>query len=188
VLWGFLTALFVFYGLLMSNQSLRLSSLNLADTHRIALIIANLLEAGAVLLLCGNLGSGKTTFVKSLAAGLGVKATVTSPTFTLVDEYDCGRLALYHMDLYRLTSQEVKELHLEEYWRGVDFPLGVVAIEWAERLEVLPHDYIHISLSRLDLAEIADGDRRELKITCTGKQYIKISTSQGLLDFCDRDN
>jgi len=166
----------------MSNQSLVLNSNNLADTNAIALIMANLLEVGAILLLCGNLGSGKTAFVKGLALGLGVKAMVTSPTFTLVDEYDCGRLALYHMDLYRLTGQEVKELHLEEYWRGVDFALGVVAIEWAERLEVLPNDYVQISFSRLE-----EGDRRELKITGKGEQYIKITASQSLLDFCYRD-
>jgi tRNA threonylcarbamoyladenosine biosynthesis protein TsaE len=166
----------------MSNQSLVLISSNLSDTHAIALIMANLLEVGAVLLLRGNLGSGKTAFVKGLALGLGVKAIVTSPTFTLVDEYDCGRLSLYHMDLYRLSSQEIKDLHLEEYWRGIDFPLGVVAIEWAERLEILPDTYLKLSFSRL-----ADSDLREIQVTGRGDQFNKIVSNQSLLEFCNRD-
>jgi tRNA threonylcarbamoyladenosine biosynthesis protein TsaE len=166
----------------MFDQSLLLISSHLADTNKIALIIAKLLEAGVVLLLYGNLGSGKTAFVKALAAGMGVKATVTSPTFTLIDEYDCGRLALYHMDLYRLSVQEVRELHLEEYWRGIDFPLGVVAIEWAERLEILPDTCLKLSFSRL-----ADSDRREIQVTGRGDQFNKIVSNQSLLEFCNRD-
>jgi tRNA threonylcarbamoyladenosine biosynthesis protein TsaE len=166
----------------MFDQSLLLISSHLADTNKIALIIAKLLDAGVVLLLYGNLGSGKTAFVKALAAGIGVEATITSPTFTLIDEYDCGRLSLYHMDLYRLSSQEVKDLHLEEYWRGIDFPLGVVAIEWAERLEILPDTYLKLSFSRL-----ADSDRREIQITGKGDQFNKIISNQSLLEFCNRD-
>ncbi len=166
----------------MFDRPLVLISNNLADTHAIASIIANLIEAGTILLLEGNLGSGKTAFVKALAVGLGIKAIVTSPTFTLIDEYDCGRLALYHMDLYRLSDREVSKLHLEEYWRGVDFPLGVVAIEWAERLEILPDAYLRFSFSRL-----TDGDRRELKITAKGDRNIKIVSNPSLLDFCHRD-
>ncbi|AFY74443.1 ATPase, YjeE family [Synechococcus sp. PCC 7502] len=151
---------------------------NLSDTQTIARIIANLLEAGSVLLLQGNLGSGKTTFIKELAASLGVKALVTSPTFTIIDEYDCGRLPLYHMDLYRLSNQEVNELHLQEYWRGIDFPLGIVAIEWAERLELLPETYLSLNFSLLE-----GSDRRRIVISAKGEQYLKIISCQRLLDF-----
>jgi len=163
----------------MGNQSLVLTSNHLGDTNMIASILADLLEVGSILLLEGNLGSGKTAFAKAFAAGLGIEATVTSPTFTLIDEYTCGRLNFYHMDLYRLSSQEVKELHLEEYWRGVDFPLGIVAIEWAERLQALPKAYLKLSFSRLP-----ESDRREIQITARGDYYLKIASSQSLLNFC----
>jgi tRNA threonylcarbamoyladenosine biosynthesis protein TsaE len=182
MLWGNFLAAFLFQTYKMLNSDLTLISNQLADTDAIAVIIANLLEAGAVLLLEGNLGSGKTAFVKSLAIGLGVKAMVTSPTFTLVDEYSCGRLPLYHMDLYRLCVQEVNELHLVEYWRGIDFPLGVVAIEWADRLEILPENYLRFNFFRWH-----DGDRRGIKITGKGDQYFRVTSSQNLLDFCCGD-
>jgi tRNA threonylcarbamoyladenosine biosynthesis protein TsaE len=166
----------------MFDQSLVLFSAQLSDTDEIAKIIANLLEAGTVLLMYGDLGSGKTAFVKALANAIGIREIVTSPTFTLVDEYDSGRLTLYHMDLYRLNSYEVNDLHLNEYWRGIDFPLGIVAIEWAERLESLPDSYIKLIFSRLP-----DSDRREITITGKGGQYNKIVSNQSLLQFCNRD-
>jgi tRNA threonylcarbamoyladenosine biosynthesis protein TsaE len=89
------------------------------------------LESGAVILLSGELGAGKTVFVKGVAEGLGIDPRrVSSPTFTLVQEYHGGRLPLYHVDLYRLQSIEVDDLGLDELaWSG-----GVIAIEWADRL------------------------------------------------------
>lgn len=166
----------------MFNQNLVLASLSVDDTFKIGVIISQELAAGAVLLLEGNLGSGKTAFVKALAVGLGIEAVVTSPTFTLIDEYHCGRLPLYHLDLYRLSQLEVKQLHLEEYWRGVDFPLGVVAIEWAERMEVLPERYL-----RLNFLCEQGGDRRKITITVKGDHYSKILSNQKILDFSYRE-
>jgi tRNA threonylcarbamoyladenosine biosynthesis protein TsaE len=166
----------------MFYQSLVLFSKQLSDTDEIAKIIADLLEAGAVILMCGDLGSGKTAFVKALANGIGIEESVTSPTFTLIDEYDSGRLPLYHMDLYRLSTTEVNNLHLNEYWHGIDFPLGVVAIEWAERLESLPKSYLKLSFTRAP-----DSDRREITITGRGDQFSKIISDQSLLNFCHRD-
>jgi tRNA threonylcarbamoyladenosine biosynthesis protein TsaE len=86
---------------------------------------------GLVIALTGDLGAGKTQFVKGLARGLGVGARVQSPTFALVNEYGGGRLKLFHLDLYRLdTRAQVLSAGLEEYWA----PDGVCVVEWAERL------------------------------------------------------
>lgn len=102
-----------------------------ADTRAIAARLAAGLRPGAVLLLSGDLGTGKTAFVRGLAEGLGIDPSdVTSPTFTLVHEYRQGRLPLVHVDLYRLDKADLDEL-------GMDTDLaerGVMAIEWAERL------------------------------------------------------
>ena len=102
-----------------------------AETHLLARELAATLEAGDVLLLSGDLGAGKTTFVRGLAEGLGIDpAAVSSPTFTLLHEYRGGRLALYHADLYRLDKTATEDLGLEE--TGVRD--GVLAIEWPDRL------------------------------------------------------
>ena len=102
-----------------------------AETRAIAAGLAAGLGPGAVVLLSGDLGAGKTAFVRGLAEGLGIDpGEVTSPTFTLVHEYRGGRLPLVHVDLYRLDTAELDEI-------GMDSELaeaGVVAVEWSERL------------------------------------------------------
>ncbi|PZU96413.1 MAG: tRNA (adenosine(37)-N6)-threonylcarbamoyltransferase complex ATPase subunit type 1 TsaE [Pseudanabaena sp.] len=120
---------------------------SLEVTQEIAAQLAQLVSAGTIILLEGNLGSGKTTFMQAFGMALGISTTITSPTFTLIDEYTEGRLPLYHIDLYRLETSQVPSLHLEEYWRGDDIPLGVVAIEWASKLTKLPSSYLQIKLS-----------------------------------------
>ncbi len=88
-------------------------------------------NAGWVIGLSGELGAGKTQLVRGIARGLGVTARVHSPTFVLVNEYGGGRLPLFHLDLYRLTTtSEIVAAGLEEYWAK---PEGVVVIEWVER-------------------------------------------------------
>jgi tRNA threonylcarbamoyladenosine biosynthesis protein TsaE len=100
------------------------------ETARLAGRVATELSPGDVLLLSGNLGAGKTAFVRGLAAGLGVDPDeVSSPTFTLIQEYRGGPVPLYHVDLYRLGPAEVPDLGLEAL--AAD---GVLAIEWADRL------------------------------------------------------
>jgi tRNA threonylcarbamoyladenosine biosynthesis protein TsaE len=116
-------------------------------THSLGIELGKSLTAGSVLLLTGNLGSGKTTLVQGLAQGMEIRDSIVSPTFTIINEYFSGRLPLYHLDLYRLTSAEVDDLYLESYWFGIETELGIVAIEWAERLVHLPNDYIRIELT-----------------------------------------
>jgi len=101
------------------------------ETEALGEQFAATLRAGDVVLLSGPLGAGKTAFVRGLARGLGLGAAeVSSPTFTLIHEYRGGRLTLFHVDLYRLTSADADDLGLQEL--GVDD--GVLAIEWPERL------------------------------------------------------
>jgi tRNA threonylcarbamoyladenosine biosynthesis protein TsaE len=113
------------------------------------------LSAGDVVLLFGDLGAGKTAFVRGLAEGLGLDhRDVTSPTFTLVQEYRGGRLPLVHVDLYRLDDpREIDDLGLEEI--GAD---AVLAIEWAEKVRQPPDDAIEVHITH------ADGNTRRLTI------------------------
>jgi tRNA threonylcarbamoyladenosine biosynthesis protein TsaE len=118
-----------------------------AETHLLARELAATLNAGDVLLLSGDLGAGKTTFVRGLAEGLGVDpGEVSSPTFTLVHEYRGGRLTLYHADLYRLERAATGELGLEE----IGVRDGVLAIEWPDRLA---HDLAGARLIRFELVD-----------------------------------
>ena len=102
-----------------------------AETREVAASLATQLQPGAIILLHGDLGAGKTAFVRGLAEGLGVPDdAVSSPTFTLVHEYRGGRLVLYHADLYRLPpGASLEDLGLHE-----TAETGVLAIEWPERL------------------------------------------------------
>ena len=101
------------------------------ETAALARDLAATLRAGDVLLLSGNLGAGKTAFVRGLAEGMGIDpGDVSSPTFTLVHEYRGGRLTLYHVDLYRLERAATEDLGLEELGARD----GVLAIEWPDRL------------------------------------------------------
>lgn len=113
------------------------------ETWELAATIAGELAPGAVLALHGDLGAGKTCFIQGLAAALGIDEPITSPTYTLIGEYQ-GRLPLHHIDLYRLSGPtEALGLGLEEYFDAD----GITAIEWAERAEgLLPPDLIHIRI------------------------------------------
>ncbi|MEP6709692.1 MAG: tRNA (adenosine(37)-N6)-threonylcarbamoyltransferase complex ATPase subunit type 1 TsaE [Verrucomicrobiota bacterium] len=111
-------------------------SQNVAETVAYGGRCAQSLHAGDVLALGGDLGTGKTQFVKGVVAGLGSDDEATSPTFTLIHEYTSGRLPVYHFDFYRLThGDELRQLGLEDYFNGE----GVCVIEWADRFpEILP--------------------------------------------------
>lgn len=111
---------------------------NEEDTKAFGRKLAEELRAGDILALIGDLGTGKTTLTKSIAAGLGVTEDITSPTFNIVNEYHSGRLPLYHFDVYRLESgADLFEIGGEEYFDAG----GVCIIEWADLVaEALPDD------------------------------------------------
>ena len=111
---------------------------NEEDTKAFGRKLAEELEAGDILALIGDLGTGKTTLTKSVAAGLGVTEDITIPTFNIVNEYHSGRLPLYHFDVYRLESgADLFEIGGEEYFDAG----GVCIIEWADLVaEALPDD------------------------------------------------
>lgn len=113
------------------------------ETRTLARTLSATLVPGAVLLLHGDLGAGKTVFVKGLAEGLGLDPDeVTSPTFTLVHEYRGGRLPLVHLDLYRLDRAELDDVGFDSDLAA----LGVVVVEWAERLTQPPPGAIDVRL------------------------------------------
>lgn len=123
---------------------LRVCVKNEKEAEQLGIQLAVKLAPGSVIALYGDLGVGKTTFTKAVAKGLGITDLITSPTFTIIQEYRSGRLPLYHFDVYRLEDEEeLYELGYEEYFFGD----GVCVIEWADRIEnFLPGDTIHIHI------------------------------------------
>lgn len=137
-----------------------------SETQRLGAQVARLLQAGDVLALVGELGAGKTNFVKGLARGLGVKESVHSPTFILANEYHSGRLPLFHVDAYRIASAgEAIGFGFEDYLDGD----GVTVVEWADRIQAaLPSE-------RLDIEFGHAGEReRSLKLTAHGERYSRL--------------
>lgn len=116
-----------------------------AETARLAEKLASLLEGGEVITLEGDLGAGKTTFTQALAKGLGITRTVSSPTFTILKQYE-GRLPLNHFDVYRLADSE-EDLGWDELFYGD----AVSVVEWAQYIEEeLPEERLDIEIRRLD--------------------------------------
>lgn len=118
-----------------------------AATQQLGYILGRSLPAGSILLLYGDLGSGKTTLVNAIGNGLGIADLIVSPTFVLVNEYNDGRLPLYHFDLYRLNPSETRAFDIEQYWDEREYEPGIIAIEWADRLCDSPPYAITIHLS-----------------------------------------
>ena len=123
------------------------------ETEALGARLGSRLEPGAVIAFTGGLGAGKTAFTRGLARGLGVTDRITSPTFTIVNEYEGGRLPLFHFDMYRLSSSdELFDIGWEDYLtRG-----GVCAVEWSENVaEAIEGDAVRVSIVRGD----GDDDR-----------------------------
>lgn len=112
----------------------RIVSKNVCDTIKLGEKISKRLKKGDIILLHGDLGAGKTHFVKGLSKGLKNKAQVTSPTFTIMNSYEGGKLPVYHFDMYRLNSaDEAREAGLEEYF-DVNSLDGISVVEWSENV------------------------------------------------------
>ena len=119
-----------------------------SETEALGCRLGQALEPGTVIAYTGDLGAGKTAFTRGLAKGLGVTDRVTSPTFTIVNEYEGGRMPLFHFDMYRLgSSDELYDIGWEDYIaRG-----GVCAVEWSENVDdALEDDTIRIDIRRGD--------------------------------------
>lgn len=135
------------------------------ETRALGLSIGRALKGGEVIAMTGDLGAGKTTITKSIAQGLEVDDYITSPTFTIVNEYE-GRLKLYHFDVYRITNiEEMYDLGYEEYFDSG----GVTVIEWSNLIEeILPKDRINIEI------EYIDEKSRKVSITGEGADFLNL--------------
>lgn len=139
---------------------------SLEETKEFGYRLGNLLNKGDVVCLSGDLGAGKTTLSKSIAKGLDVEEDVTSPTFTIINEYE-GRLPLYHFDVYRIMDiEEMYEIGYEEYFYGD----GVCIVEWASQIkELIPDKHLWIEIK---LGE--NENSRILNIRGTSKHFQKM--------------
>ncbi len=148
---------------------------NTEATLQLGVTLGESLGINSVILLKGDLGAGKTTLVQGIGKGLGIKDTIVSPTFTLINEYLDGRIPLYHLDLYRLQPQEVVGLNLETYWEGIEVTPGIVAIEWAEKMPYFPESYLIINLSYSpngDTPEASSFVNRQVEIIPVNSQFV----------------
>lgn len=135
------------------------------DTFQIGMRLGKLAEAGEVYTLTGDLGVGKTVFTQGFAKGLGIEESVNSPTFTILQIYEGGRLPLYHFDVYRIGSvEEMEETGYEEYIMGD----GVSLIEWADLIEeILPRKRTRVLIEK----DLEQGfDYRRITVELTGEQ------------------
>jgi tRNA threonylcarbamoyladenosine biosynthesis protein TsaE len=146
-----------------------ISSCGVEETRRIGQIIGEMAEAGAIMALEGDLGSGKTALVQGIARGLKVPETVyvTSPSYTLVNEYP-GKLPLFHLDLYRLSDLDFEDIGLYDI---LDSRTAVVAVEWAERLN-LDSLFEYLTLQM----EITGENTRNIIFIAVGDRHIQLLT------------
>ena len=151
---------------ILDDQALDFISHSEEQTRRLGSRLGELLVQGDVLCLTGELGTGKTRLVQGVAEGLVVIDQVTSPTFTLINEYRGGRLPLYHVDLYRIVDAKTAlAFGLDEYIHGD----GVCVIEWAERVrELWPEDHLSVALRHIDES------KRGLTLRGQGARYERL--------------
>ena len=133
-----------------------------SSTKQLASTLAAYVSPGDVIMLTGNLGAGKTHFVKGLAEGLGINIDITSPTFSIYTPYQSGRIPLLHFDLYRLDSPEQLE-DIDFYGAVEDF--GVSCIEWGEKCpNEMPQNYLEIVI------DVIDAESREITAIARGRE------------------
>lgn len=137
------------------------------DTIRVAKKLAGLLRSPDIVVLSGDLGSGKTKFTEGFLSYFGLENEISSPTFTIVNEYYANELNIYHFDVYRLSSpDEFYAIGGEQYFEN-----GICLIEWGEQIEeVLPKEYLHITFNR----DFKEDSKRILNFEAHGEKYEKI--------------
>lgn len=149
----------------MSDTQLRLETHSAGETRNLGEAIGRLLHEDAIITLTGELGTGKTTLVQGLGAGLDVQEAITSPTFVLINRYRCAdSRQLQHADCYRLANAplEMWDIGLGDLFWSDD----VVVVEWADRIpKLLPPEYLDIAIN------YGDGDDRQFTLTARGARY-----------------
>lgn len=139
---------------------------SVGETTNLGIKIGKLLNSGDIVCLTGDLGTGKTHITKGLALGLDINDNITSPTFTIVNEYDTGRLKLNHFDVYRVSDpDEIYAIGFDDYI----FSDAVSIIEWANYIEeILPKDLLHINIEK----DLKKGENyRKITLTPYGDRY-----------------
>ncbi|MGG7098885.1 tRNA (adenosine(37)-N6)-threonylcarbamoyltransferase complex ATPase subunit type 1 TsaE [Clostridium sardiniense] len=139
---------------------------SIEETTNLGVALGKLLNSGDIICLTGDLGTGKTHITKGISRGLDITDNITSPTFTIVNEYDSGRLKLYHFDVYRVSDpDEIYAIGFDDYIFGD----GVSIIEWANYIEeILPSDYLHIYIQK----DLTKGENyRKIIVTPYGEKY-----------------
>ncbi len=143
------------------------ASSSVEDTMELAENIESEKFANMVICLDGELGSGKTIFVKGFAKALGIEDNITSPTFNLIKEYENGEMPLYHMDMYRLEGK-AQDIGIEDYFKKN----GVTIIEWSEMIsDILPTERLDIKI------KVIDENKRVIILKPYGEQYEKLCDS-----------
>ena len=152
---------------------------NTEATQALAIVIGQAAQPGDNLVLTGDLGAGKTTLTKGIAKGLAIDQLIKSPTYTIIREYNQGRIPLYHMDVYRVSSG-ADALGLDEYFEGD----GLSVIEWGNQLEeALPETYLELILEKDD----TDPDKRIVKFNAFGQRGVAFLTRIQQLWGADHD-
>jgi tRNA threonylcarbamoyladenosine biosynthesis protein TsaE len=162
----------------VNGESLTLITHSLMETQRLGASLGRLLRGNEVICLEGELGAGKTSLIQGIGRGLGITVPITSPTFTLVNEYEGTKAHLYHVDLYRLQSTtEIIAGGIDAYFYGD----GVCVIEWAEKARhILPPECLHITLTH------AGEEMRDIRLQATGPAYSGLL--QRLIEILDLDD
>ena len=147
------------------NKELIVDLNSVAETERLCQILGSVLEPGSFVALCGDLGAGKTTFTRAMTVALECRKLATSPTFSLFQKYDGGRLPVFHADLYRLGSEdELWELGWDEVLE--EYADGLVIVEWADKFEeAWPSDVLRMSFSYG-----VDEEQRRVVMTAFGER------------------
>lgn len=146
----------------MISDEVRIETNCSEETRQLGRELALALKGGETIFLVGELGSGKTTFAQGVAQGLGVKEPLRSASFVLLWETESGRLPLYHLDLYRISSEEFDELGFDECFYGS----GVTLVEWAEKIKGFSLNFL-----KLRFAFGGEINQRVIKISWQGKEW-----------------